>query len=267
MTEPMQIVVATSNPNKVEEIRAVLGDLGVRVIGLGDLERRWLGPFEPPSEDGQSFEENATIKARAYAERTGLACLADDSGLEVDALGGVPGVRSSRYSLDPGVEERDDPLPRAERDRLNNEKLLRALEGMSLAERSARFVCVMALAVPAGVARGVRADDVPDGGAGSGRGGGSAGGAGPGAGGGAPGTPHVIATTRGAFEGVIGLPGERRTGGVPRGTNGFGYDPLLVLEDGRTAAELAPEEKNARSHRGQAARRMAEHLEMVLSGL
>jgi XTP/dITP diphosphohydrolase len=170
--------------------------------------------FHEPEEHGRTFEENATIKALSYAAQTGRVCLADDSGLEVDALNGAPGVISSHYSTD----GRETGMTRAQRDAANNQQLLRELEPTPPARRTARFVCVMCLA---------QAD----------RG--------------------VLATSRGTFEGRIGLPGD-----VPRGGGGFGYDPLFVLPapDNRTSAELSPGEKNSRSHRGAAAREMAHRI-------
>jgi len=202
------IVVATGNPHKVEELRAILAPLGLELLSLADLS----DTHPEPEETGETFEENAALKALAYAERTGLHCLADDSGLEVDALAGAPGVISARYHSD-GLET---GLPRPERDRLNNERLLRKLEGVPPDRRTARFVCAMALASPEG---------------------------------------QVLAKARGLFEGRIGLPGE-----VPRGSNGFGYDPLFLVAPDytRTSAELSPDEKNRLSHRGKAARAMAD---------
>jgi XTP/dITP diphosphohydrolase len=188
-----KLVIATSNPHKVEEIQAVLGQVGVECVPLGDAG------IPEPEEDGATFEENARIKAVAYAKALGVTVLADDSGLEVDALGGAPGVHSARYA---GIGE-----TRAERDAANNAKLLRALEGVPQARRTARFVCVLSVARPDG---------------------------------------SIVAEARGHFEGWIGE--------APRGANGFGYDPLLVLADGRTSAELTSAEKNARSHRGNALR-------------
>jgi len=206
--DAMPLLIATSNEHKVHEIREILDPLGLELVSLADIR---LGDDTPgeeipePVEDADTFEGNAAIKALYYAAATGMVCLADDSGLEVDALGGRPGVYSARYA---GVDG-----SRAERDAANNAKLLRELEGVPEAQRTARFVCAMALADPEG---------------------------------------NILATTRGTFEGRIGF--------VARGANGFGYDPLLVLEDGRTSAELAPEEKNGRSHRGAAARAMAEKI-------
>jgi len=195
----MEILFATSNPHKVREVRAILEPLGVRVKTLEDL-----GEVPPePVEDADTFEGNARLKARGYARSTGLACLAEDSGLEVDALGGAPGIYSARYAGASGSRE--------ERDRANNEKLLKELEGVGSEERSARFVCAMCLAEPDGT---------------------------------------LIAEVRGTYEGRIAH--------APRGQNGFGYDPLLELpEGGRTSAQLTPEEKNARSHRGAATRLLA----------
>lgn len=188
-----KITIATSNPHKVDEISATLGLLGITCVALGRTD------IPEPEEDGATFEENARIKAVAYAHALGETVLADDSGLEVDALGGAPGVHSARYA---GIG-----ATREERDRANNAKLLAALEGVPDALRTARFVCVLSIA---------RADGT------------------------------IVAESRGTFEGVIGH--------GPRGTNGFGYDPLLILEDGRTSAELSSVEKNARSHRGNALR-------------
>lgn len=127
------LVVATTNPGKLRELRELLTPCGFQVRGLDEL-----GVDVPePVEDGATFEENARIKARAYAEALGVACLAEDSGLEVSALGGAPGVHSARYSGEGG--------PREARDRANNEKLLRALADAKTADRSARFVCAMCL--------------------------------------------------------------------------------------------------------------------------
>jgi XTP/dITP diphosphohydrolase len=134
----MDLVVATGNPHKVDEIRAILAPHGVRVLGLDDL-----GAVVPePDEPGDTFEENAAIKARAYAAALGRTVLADDSGLEVDALGGRPGVHSARYA---GVG-----ATREERDAANNAKLLHELSGMPMDRRTARFVCVICVAAPDG---------------------------------------------------------------------------------------------------------------------
>ena len=213
-----RIVIATGNPHKVEELSRLLALPGVEFVGLKELPEH--DTFSEPEEVGNTFEANATIKALSYAAQTGLPCLADDSGLEVDALGGAPGVISSHYCTD----GREVGMSRPERDAANNAKLLRELERVPPEERAARFVCVMVLAGP-----------------------GEAGG--------------VLATSRGTFDGRIGLPGPPPAG-VPRGTNGFGYDPLFLAgpECRQTGAELSAEEKNRRSHRGVAAGAMLEQL-------
>ncbi len=203
----MRLLLASSNPHKVQEVRAIMRPHGIEVIGLDALRD------QPPEavEDGRTFQDNARIKAVHYAKATGRLCLADDSGLDVDALGGEPGVRSARYAGASGT--------RAERDAANNAKLLAQLRGVPTGRRTARFVCAMCLADKNGT---------------------------------------VIAETRGEFDGVIA--------DAPRGRNGFGYDPLLYLPDvGCTSAQLTPQQKNVRSHRGEAARKMAERIAQLLS--
>ncbi len=186
---------------------------GIDVLSLADLrdDAGHPRPFPEPAEDADTFEGNARLKALAYARMTGMTCLADDSGLEVDALGGAPGVHSAYYADWHPASGRDQrerrSATRAEQDARNNARLLHELDGVPTANRAARFVCAMCIAAPDG---------------------------------------SVIAESRGTFDG--------RIGDAPRGSNGFGYDPLLVLDDGRTSAELPPDEKNARSHRGMAAR-------------
>lgn len=212
---PAPIVIATGNPHKVEELAAILHIDGIRFIGLKDLEGH---PFPEPSETGTTFEHNAKIKALAYAAATGQWCLADDSGLEVDALAGRPGVISSHYATDGREEGHDRPT----RDAMNNQRLLRDLESIEPAQRSARFVCVMALARPG----------------------------------------QLLASSRGTMEGRIGQPGF-----VPRGTHGFGYDPLFLVAPDflRTGAELTPSEKNAISHRARSAARMQQMISMLIA--
>lgn len=133
----MDLLVGTTNVGKLAEVKAVLKDLPVRTLSLSDLDIR-----PEIIEDGNTYEENALKKARTLADLSGYATLADDSGLEVDALQGAPGVRSARYG---GVEGDDGR---------NNEKLLRALAAVPREERSARFVCVLALCRPGASAKG-----------------------------------------------------------------------------------------------------------------
>lgn len=139
----LEIVLATGNPHKVEEMRAIFAAFGspAGFVGLADLPGH---PFPEPSETGSTFEQNASIKALAYARATGRLCLADDSGLEIDALSGRPGVISSHYCTD----GREEGMDRPTRDAANNARVLRELTGVPEALRTARFVCVMALARP-----------------------------------------------------------------------------------------------------------------------
>lgn len=142
---PSPIVLATANPHKVAELRAIFLAAGVAVLGLSEVGGGGADQAEP-EEIGTTFEENAAIKALAYARRTGRPCLADDSGLEIDALGGRPGVISSHYS----TGGRETGLSRAQRDAANNALVLRELAGVPPERRGARFVCVMCLATPDG---------------------------------------------------------------------------------------------------------------------
>jgi len=390
MTGPFDqpLVLASGNPKKLAEMREILGAIGLEIVGLNDLNL----DLTEPEETGTTFAVNARIKAVDYAMQTGRTCLADDSGLVVDALGGEPGVYSARYSAD----EHPGDLPRADRDRLNNEKLLRQLADTPIEQRSARFVCAMCLATPRLGGGGVpppttpslikrntgnlphwryegstyfvtfritegeltpderqfvldacihmhterhatlhiatvmpdhvhlllrphegqelskllhgiksftahkintkrgqsgklwqresfdrimrspeeisekyeyielnpvrkelvdqpgqypwtvrgeedgRRDAAPTGKEGL----------------------QILAETQGTFEGVIGLPGD-----VPRGANGFGYDPLFLVKPDleRTSAELSPDEKHAMSHRGFAARAIADMIRTLKS--
>lgn len=129
----MKLIVATGNPHKLVEIQAVLSGLGIQVEGLPPVPA-----IDEPEEDGERFIDNARLKARYYAKRLGMACLADDSGLEVDILDGAPGVRSARYAGDEGR--------RSERDPRNNQKLLKELAGVRADRRTARFVCALCVA-------------------------------------------------------------------------------------------------------------------------
>lgn len=129
----MKILLATQNQGKVKELQEMLSDTQIDVLSLRDIEN-----WEDIEETGSTFAENASLKARVAAERTGYIALADDSGLEVDALNGAPGVYSARYAGEPKDDER------------NNDKLLKALEKVPDEERTARFRCALVIATPDG---------------------------------------------------------------------------------------------------------------------
>jgi XTP/dITP diphosphohydrolase len=206
------LVLASANPGKLREFRSLLAGLPFAVLSLGELK------LSSPEETGTSFAANAILKARHAASASGSAAVADDSGLEVDALGGAPGIFSARYAGPLGC------------DADNNAKLLRALDGLPFTRRQARYRCALAFVeAPADLPNaGVSgtADDLP-----------------------------LIA--EGVWEGFILE--------APRGTGGFGYDPYFwVPELGLTAAEIGLAEKNSRSHRGMAMRRLREMLQARL---
>ena len=202
----MELLIATGNASKVREFREMLG---MRRFGWHDLSQYADG--QPVEESGHTFRANACLKATSYARRHRMWALADDSGLEVDALGGAPGVHSARWAAMNGWGKGDAD---------NNQALLRQLADIPDEQRSARFVCVLALSDPAG---------------------------------------RVILTARDTVEGRILR--------AARGANGFGYDPLFLLEQiGRTTAELSAEEKHRISHRGKALRRLSELMGAALPG-
>ncbi len=191
-----KVVLATGNAGKVRELAAMLQGLNIEILPQTALQVREV------EETGLTFIENALLKARNAAEQTGLPAIADDSGLEVDALQGAPGIHSARYAG-----------PQAS-DQQNLEKLLTAMHDLPDLARSARFRCVIVYLKHA-------KDPAP-----------------------------LVA--EGVWEGSI-----LRT---PKGTNGFGYDPVFwVAEKGCTSAELPPEVKNRLSHRGQALARLIAH--------
>ena len=208
-TKPRRLVIATRSEHKLRELRELLDLPYAELVSLDDL-----GVDGDPVEDGLTFEANASKKARWAARATNLPALADDSGLEVEALGGAPGVRTRRYAGEHAT------------DADNNRKLLAALDGVQPEERNARYVCALAFAEPD--ERGPR------------------------------GGLNVI-TRRGIVRGRIAR--------TPRGMAGFGYDPIFEPEGeppgGRTFGQWSAEAKNAISHRGRAARRMA----LVLRGM
>ncbi|SDF57731.1 RdgB/HAM1 family non-canonical purine NTP pyrophosphatase [Desulfovibrio legallii] len=200
MTAALRIVLATHNAGKVRELAEPLAHAGVEVLGLAAFPE--IGEID---EYGLTFEENARIKAETVARHTGLVSVADDSGLEVDALDGAPGVHSARYADDWPL------LPGESRDARNMRKLLHALAAVPEARRACRYVCCMTAVTPDGRSL----------------------------------------TTRGTWEG--------RLLAEQRGSNGFGYDPLFFDPTlGLTAAQMTPEQKNARSHRGKALRALLE---------
>ncbi len=202
-----RLLVATRSTHKLRELRELLELAHGELVSLDDL-----GILGDPEETGATFRTNAAIKARFGARASGLPTLADDSGLEVDALGGGPGVRTRRYA---GEDATDQD---------NNALLLATLDDLPPERRGARYVCVLALAVPTASA-GPR-DAVP------------------------------MIFTRGTCRGRIAR--------APKGTGGFGYDPIFEpaseTAGGRTLGLWTSAEKHAISHRARAARRMAPHL-------
>ena len=189
----MRLLIATTNPSKLVEIRAVLRGMSIHIETAADFT------INPPDETGRTFAENARLKALYYAAATGLPAVGEDSGLEIDALGGAPGVHSARFN-----------------GRTCDEKF-RAIYGLLTDRRGlespARFVCAVALA----------------------KGG------------------EIAFEAEGRIEGRIAP--------SPRGTTGFGYDPIFYYPPyGRTLAEVTPKEKDAVSHRGQAFRALREYL-------
>ncbi|HBT20374.1 MAG TPA: non-canonical purine NTP pyrophosphatase [Peptococcaceae bacterium] len=194
-----KLVIASRNKGKISELKELLKEYNFEILSLDDY------PEIPEiKETGKSFKENALIKARIAAQETGCLALADDSGLEVDALGGAPGIYSSRFA---GPNKDDEA---------NNKKLLELLEGVPFDKRTARFRCVVAAVDPQG----------------------------------------IEITTEGVCEGKIGF--------EPKGSFGFGYDPIFIVDGyGLTMAELKPEIKNRISHRAKAFKKIA----AVLKGL
>lgn len=129
----MKILLATQNQGKVRELRELIADQEIEVVSLRDIP-----DWEEVEEDGETFAENAALKARAGVRKTGLLTLADDSGLEVDALDGAPGVHSARFAGEPKDDER------------NNAKLLTLMQTVRADKRTARFRCALVIAVPGG---------------------------------------------------------------------------------------------------------------------
>jgi XTP/dITP diphosphohydrolase len=146
----MRVVVATGNAHKLAEIGRILDGLDVQLVAMTELG------VPSPVEDGDTFEANALLKARACVAATGLPAIADDSGLEVDALGGAPGVRSARFASEGGEGGVDRGDGGVDVDAANNAKLIAELQGVPAAARTARFVCAAAFVTPAGAEEVVR---------------------------------------------------------------------------------------------------------------
>ncbi|MGI9254963.1 MAG: RdgB/HAM1 family non-canonical purine NTP pyrophosphatase [Thermomicrobiales bacterium] len=198
MTSAMPtVLVATSNAGKLAEFARLLPS-GIQIVSLAEAG------VALPEETGETFAENARLKALAGAVQSGLLTIADDSGLAADALGGAPGIRSARFAGEPSSDSR------------NRAALLAAMADVPEADRTARFICSVAIASPNG----------------------------------------IEAEASGVCEGRVGF--------AERGAYGFGYDPLFVLPDGRTMAELTPGQKDAASHRGKAYQAILPHLRRLL---
>jgi XTP/dITP diphosphohydrolase len=199
----VELLIATANPAKVREFREMLDDGHLIWRDLAQL-----GDRSPVAETGHTFRTNACLKASTYAKRHHMWTLADDSGLEVDALHGKPGVFSARWA-------ELNKTGRGDQD--NNATLLKQLADVPDEQRTGRFVCALALSDP---------------------------------------EEKIVLTARDTVEGSILH--------APRGTNGFGYDPLFYVKElGRTTAELPSDEKHRISHRGKALRRMRQLMEIV----
>jgi len=201
---PARLILATRNRGKLAELRRILAAAGVSAA-VTDLDD---APGMPEvAETGRSFTDNALLKARATAAFTGLPAVADDSGLCVDALNGMPGVLSARWSGSHGDDE------------ANLQLLLAQLADVPAGERGAQFVCVAALVLPSGV-------------------------------------EHL---TEGTVRGQLTR--------SPRGSNGFGYDPIFVPDGFElTTAQMSAEEKDKISHRGKALRALAPVIATELGG-
>jgi XTP/dITP diphosphohydrolase len=214
----MRVVLATNNQHKLLEFQQILEPWGYQLTTPAELQVDL-----DVDEVGETFASNAVLKAVAWSLRTGLPALADDSGLEVDALNGEPGVHSARYAGEPRSDAR------------NNARLVSELQARGLTSSPARYRCCIAfaglaldgttadwsprLAAPfEGLVQGVR-----------------------------------VAVVDGTFEGHVST--------TARGQGGFGYDPWFVVPDGRHLAELSSDEKHRISHRGHALRRLQARLQ------
>ncbi|ALE80715.1 non-canonical purine NTP pyrophosphatase [Pseudonocardia sp. ICBG1122] len=227
----MRILLATRNAKKLVELRRITeaaGLSGVEIVGLADVPG-----FPEAPETGATFAANALAKARDAAAATGLPAIADDSGITVDALNGMPGIFSARWSGRHGDDE------------ANLQLLLGQTTDVPDERRGAAFVCAAALVTPDAATTGPDPDPAPGDTDGTGS---------PDAEASVPGRTVVHGTWRGTLL------------RAPRGENGFGYDPIFAPEgDDRSSAELSAEEKDAASHRGTALRALVPHLQALLA--
>lgn len=209
-----KLVLATNNPGKVREFRRLLDGCGFNVVTSAEL-----GIKLDVEETGTTYADNAALKAHAFADATGCLALADDSGIEVDALGGKPGMYSARYG-GPGLD-----------DVARTALLLKELDGVPDELRTARYRAIVAIAWPKGTnspaAAGEHDSPLPRTAEGQGVRGG-------------------VLTFEGVQEGSIGH--------SPIGDGGFGYDPVFLVDGVRTQAQISSDEKDQISHRGQAVR-------------
>lgn len=191
----MKVIIATKNEGKVREFRQLLAPFGYEPISMAEANVN-----AEIVEDGETFEENAHIKAKAVHKLTGMPVIADDSGLEVEFLGGAPGIYSARYAGENATDEQ------------RNQKLLEEMQGVDMPLRGARFVCAIYFI-------------------------------------GENGKEYCVT---GTLEGFIGY--------EPIGTEGFGYDPIFMLDEDTSLAQIDSGKKNKISHRAQAMKKLAEEL-------
>ena len=211
----LRIFLATRNQGKLREIRSIFSGVDVELVAPDEVTS-----YPEPAEDGETFLENALAKARAAFDATGMSALADDSGIEVEALDGRPGVHSARYGGE-GLSDGDRSL-----------RLLGELAGVPEERRAARFHCTMVLYPRPG-----EVGDRPP------------------AGGHQPTGHEPLAVKRPPAGEYLATEGylHGRIAARPAGSNGFGYDPVFLLPNrGLTVAQLVPEEKNEISHRYRA---------------
>lgn len=195
----MDFILATNNMKKLAEMQRILSPLGINVVTA-----KTLGiTLEDVEEDGETFEDNAKIKAHAACRETNMPAIADDSGLCVDYLGGAPGIFSARFAGEHGNDEK------------NNDLLLEKLEGVPAEKRTAHYVCAICCTFPDG--------------------------------------REIV--VRGECQGIIGFARD--------GSEGFGYDPLFIV-DGRAFGRYTAEEKDKISHRGNALRLLTKELEKII---